>query len=276
MQLYKTEKGVVIQRGHVRYLKDLADWDGFINRSGLYQALLKDLEGLPPSKEEPLVTKTLPPIGNQEIWASGVTYMRSKQARIQESEKAGGGSFYDKVYDAERPELFFKASAQRTVGDGGTVRIRKDSSWDVPEPELTLFVCAEGTIEGYTIGNDMSSRSIEGENPLYLPQAKTYDGCAGLGPCIYVPENPISQHTEISLDILREDKSVFTGSIAINQMKRTHDELVSFLYSECKFPNGCFLMTGTGIVPPDSFTLQRGDEIRIRIGPIGTLTNYVG
>ena len=202
--------------------------------------------------------------------------MRSKEARMEESKKAGGGTFYDRVYDAERPELFFKATPQRAMGPGGTVRIRKDSGWDVPEPELTLFISSKGAIEGYTIGNDMSSRSIEGENPLYLPQAKTYTGCAGLGPCIYVPGKPISPDTAIELVILRGGSQVFQDKIAISQMKRKHSELVEYLFRECDFPNGCFLMTGTGIIPPDEFTLKVGDEVRISIDNIGTLVNFVG
>ncbi len=276
MQVYKTADGLVIHNENKFYFKKGTDWDEFINRINLYEFLLKEIEGLPMTEDHSVIDCIEAPIENQEIWASGVTYMRSKQARMEESKKAGGGSFYDKVYEAERPELFFKANAQRTVGDRGTVRIRKDSHWDVPEPELTLFICAEGTIEGYTIGNDMSSRSIEGENPLYLPQAKTYEGCAGLGPCIYVPKKTIAKDTVISLDILRRGNSVFSGSICIDQMKRKHSELAAFLFRECKFPKGCFLMTGTGIVPPDDFSLQVGDEVRISIDRIGTLTNFVG
>ena len=144
-----------------------------------------------------------------------------------------------------------------------------------PEPELTLFISSEGSIEGYTIGNDMSSRSIEGENPLYLPQSKTYDGCAALGPCIYIPDKPIDSQTIISMEIIRNADTVFEGKVAIDKMKRKHRELVDFLFRECSFPSGCFLMTGTGIVPPDNFTLRSGDEIRISIAPIGELTNFV-
>ncbi len=258
------------------YLTEVKDWDAFLNRQRLHQKLLKEVETMEAYSRESLPRVLHPPMGTQEIWASGVTYMRSRQARMEESKKAGGGSFYDRVYDADRPELFFKATAQRTVGHGGTVRIRKDSTWDVPEPELTLFVSSEGTLEGYTIGNDMSSRSIEGENPLYLPQAKTYEGCAGLGPCIYVPEVPIAPETKIQLDIVREEKKVFSDQIPISQMKRKHKELVEYLFRELKFPNGCFLMTGTGIIPPDNFTLKVGDEVRITIDHIGTLVNKVG
>jgi 2-dehydro-3-deoxy-D-arabinonate dehydratase len=217
----------------------------------------------------------LPPIDSQEIWASGVTYMRSKEARMEEAKQAGGGDFYARVYDAERPELFFKSTASRAVGSGETVRIRRDSKWNVPEPELTLFICSEGTIEGYTIGNDMSSRDIEGENPLYLPQAKFYDGAAAIGPCLYVPPSPIHPDTEIKIEIRRSNAPVFEGAISINRMKRRHTELAEYLFRETSFPYGAYLMTGTGIVPPDDFTLKPGDEIRISIENIGTLVNTV-
>lgn len=276
MQIYKTPEGAIIKQKDKYYIKKIDNWDTFLNRKNLHQALLKEVQNMESISRESLPKTLKPPMGTQEIWASGVTYMRSREARMEESKKAGGGSFYDRVYDADRPELFFKATAQRTVGHGGTVRIRKDSGWDVPEPELTLFISSEGTIEGYTIGNDMSSRSIEGENPLYLPQAKTYEGCAGLGPCLYVPENSISPDTRIQLEILRDGESVFSDQIAISQMKRKHAELVEFLFRECDFPNGCFLMTGTGIIPPDDFTLKVGDEVRITIDHIGTLVNVVG
>ncbi|MGB7395403.1 MAG: fumarylacetoacetate hydrolase family protein [Pricia sp.] len=286
MLIYKTAKGAIIQHENTSYLKKIEDWDKFLNRKNLYGALLADIADETLEEQNTIRSSRLedhqlepayePPMGTQEIWASGVTYKRSREARMEESKKAGGGSFYDRVYDADRPELFFKASAQRTVGHGGTVRIRKDSSWDVPEPELALFVSSEGSIEGYTIGNDMSSRSIEGENPLYLPQAKTYDGCAALGPCIFVSEKPISPETEIHLEILRGGATVFSDRIPISQMKRKHTDLVDYLFRECSFPNGCFLMTGTGIVPPDGFTLEVGDETRITIDHIGTLVNFVG
>ncbi|MCA9447308.1 MAG: fumarylacetoacetate hydrolase family protein [Candidatus Omnitrophica bacterium] len=215
------------------------------------------------------------PIGGQEVWAAGVTYYRSRDARMEESETAGGGDFYDRVYSAERPELFFKATPHRVRGPNEPVRIRHDSKWNVPEPELTLAVNAHGKIFGYTIGNDMSSRDIEGQNPLYLPQAKTYDGCCALGPSIYLSEDPLPSSTEIDLRILRGESVLFEGTATLNQMKRTPVELVEFLYRENSFPKGCFLMTGTGIVPESDFTLQRGDEIRIRIDPIGTLMNPV-
>ena len=215
------------------------------------------------------------PIGRQEVWAAGVTYRRSREARMEEAKDAGGGDFYAKVYEAERPELFFKAAAHRVVGTGAAVRIRKDSHWNVPEPELTLFISSGGTIEGYTIGNDMSSRDIEGENPLYLPQAKVYDGSAALGPCLYVPPQPIDADTQIHLHIRRSGTVAFSGSVAISRMKRNHNELAAYLFRELSFPYGVFLMTGTGIVPPDDFTLQEGDVVSIAIDGIGTLINTV-
>ncbi|GAB5475628.1 MAG: hypothetical protein Mars2KO_37270 [Maribacter sp.] len=276
MKIYKTASGAVIEHQNHFHLKKVDDWDLFLNRVNLHKALLEELNGLSFSEDKNLLDDLKTPMGTQEIWASGVTYMRSKEARMEESKKAGGGTFYDRVYDADRPELFFKATAQRTVPHKGTVRIRKDSGWDVPEPELTLLISSEGTIEGYTIGNDMSSRSIEGENPLYLPQAKTYEGCAALGPCIYVPEGPIDKNTMISLEIVRDGQEVFSSAVSINTMKRKHKDLVAYLFRECNFPQGCFLMTGTGIIPPDEFTLQVGDTTRITIAHIGTLTNVVG
>lgn len=276
MKIYKTASGAVIEHQNHFHLKKVEDWDLFLNRVNLHKALLEELNGLSFSEDKNLLDDLKTPMGTQEIWASGVTYMRSKEARMEESKKAGGGTFYDRVYDADRPELFFKATAQRTVPHKGAVRIRKDSGWDVPEPELTLLISSEGTIEGYTIGNDMSSRSIEGENPLYLPQAKTYEGCAALGPCIYVPEGPIDKNTMISLEIVRDGQEVFSSAVSINTMKRKHKDLVAYLFRECNFPQGCFLMTGTGIIPPDEFTLQVGDTTRITIAHIGTLTNVVG
>ena len=182
---------------------------------------------------------------------------------------------YDRVYAADRPELFFKANKNRTSGHLDELYIRKDSTWDVPEPELTLFIDSSGSIQGYTVGNDMSSRSIEGQNPLYLPQAKVFEKCAGLGPCIYVPEGPIDPTTKIKLEILRDGKVSFSEEIGIDQMKRKHTELVGYLFRECEFPFGCFLMTGTGIVPPNEFTLQVGDQVNVSIGEIGTLTNFI-
>ena len=212
---------------------------------------------------------------DQEVWAAGVTYLRSKVGRQEESKSSGGADFYAKVYEAERPEVFFKSTPHRIVGHRAKVAIRKDSTWDVPEPELTLVVTSSGKIVGYTIGNDMSSRSIEGENPLYLPQAKMYERSAALGPCLYVPEHEISLDTTISINIKRNGLDAFTGSIQLNRMKRKFIELAEYLFREFVFEHGCFLMTGTGIVPPNDFTLNAGDEIEIGIENIGILSNIV-
>jgi len=215
------------------------------------------------------------PIGSQEVWAAGVTYLRSRTARMEESKDAGGGTFYDKVYHAERPELFFKGTPHRVAAPGTPVRIRGDSKWNVPEPELTLAINAHGRIFGYTVGNDMSSRDIEGENPLYLPQAKVYDKSTALGPCLLVTDQALPITTTIAIEIRRGGTSVFSGSTKIDQIKRSFTELAGFLFRDNSFPNGTYLLTGTGIVPPDAFTLKSGDEIRITIEPIGTLVNAV-
>src|SRR5688500_11134120 len=221
--------------------------------------------------------KLLAPITDQEVWAAGVTYLRSKVARMEESKQSGGGSFYDKVYEADRPEIFFKATPHRVVGPGQPVRLRGDSKWNVPEPELALLVNPRGKIVGYTIGNDMSSRDIEGENPLYLPQAKVYDGCCALGPCILIadPTDPLPRDAAIELEIRRDGAVAFAGKTSLAQMKRKFEELVSWLFRDNSFPSGVYLLTGTGVVPPDTFTLQSGDEVAITIGPIGTLRNVV-
>jgi 2-dehydro-3-deoxy-D-arabinonate dehydratase len=215
------------------------------------------------------------PIGTQEVWAAGVTYLRSRTARMEESKDAGGGTFYDKVYHADRPELFFKGTPHRVAAPGTPVRIRGDSKWNVPEPELTLAINQHGRIFGYTIGNDMSSRDIEGENPLYLPQAKVYDRSTALGPCLLVTDEPLPATTAIAITINRDGAAAFTGSTQISQIKRKFTELAEFLFRDNSFPRGTYLMTGTGVVPPDSFTLRAGDEIRITIEPIGTLVNIV-
>jgi 2-dehydro-3-deoxy-D-arabinonate dehydratase len=215
------------------------------------------------------------PIQNQELWASGVTYYNSKMGRLEESRDTSGGEFYNRVYQAERPELFFKATSYRIAGPDQQVKIRKDSVWNVPEPELTLMITSGGKIAGYTIGNDITSRSIERENPLYLPQAKIFDGCASIGPCIYVTEEPLPADTVVWMEIIRKNVRIFEGSVEVGQMKRKQEDLVSYLYRECSFPHGSLLMTGTGIIPPNDFSLQSGDKILITIHPIGTLVNSV-
>ena len=276
MKIYRTNEGIVIENEEKFFLIKNEDWGEWINDDNLLQKATKITTKAEAGGNE-LVKDVLAPIGsNQELWACGVTYLRSKIGRQEESKEAGGGDFYARVYEAERPDVFFKSTPHRVVGPNQKVRIRKDSSWDVPEPELTLVVTSSGKIIGYTVGNDMSSRSIEGENPLYLPQAKTYDACAAVGPCIYVTDKPLDKNTNIRLEINRDHKTGFEGSIAISQIKRSFEELVSFVYRECSFPSGCLIMTGTGIVPDHDFTLKTGDEIKISIDGIGTLVNEVG
>lgn len=277
MRIYKLTNSILIENNNQFFKVDGSDWDSFINDDELHAKASRTIANLTPiaNAQDLLASQLDAPMSGQELWASGVTYFRSKQGRQEESKSAGGADFYGRVYEAERPELFFKATRNRTVGSGGLVRIRKDSTWDVPEPELVLVMSSSGKIIGYTIGNDMSSRSIEGENPLYLPQAKTYDGCAAVGPCILVAEQPLSKDTKIELQINRGGQKVFGGEIEINQIKRGFEELAGFLFRECSFPHGALLMTGTGIVPDSSFTLQSGDEIVIHVATIGTLINKV-
>lgn len=277
MKLYRTKSGLAIEAMGAVYPFEGLNWDSFTNDDYLFLKI-KDL--IASSKPDPvgkqwLFSELLPPIGSQELWGCGVTYIRSKEGRQEEAKDTGGGDFYARVYEAERPEVFFKSNPHRIVGHLGQVRIRKDSTWDVPEPELTMMVTSGGTIVGYTIGNDMSSRSIEGENPLYLPQAKTFDGCASLGPCLYVDDKAFPSEALIELYVERNGAEIFSGKVNINQMRRSHHELVSYVYRACTFPNGSLIMTGTGIVPPSTFTLQPGDRIFITIEPIGTLENTV-
>jgi 2-dehydro-3-deoxy-D-arabinonate dehydratase len=216
----------------------------------------------------------LPPLDHQEVWAAGVTYKRSREARERES--VGAARFYDLVYNADRPELFFKATAARVVGPGGRVRVRRDSRWSVPEPELALVISPKLKIVGYTVGNDMSARDIEGENPLYLPQAKVYDGACALGPVITLSDAmPPKEQVTIRLTIERGGRAVFDGSTSLGAMKRTFEDLVSWLGRDNTFPNGAILLTGTGVVPPDDFTLAAGDAVHIDVTGIGRLSNVV-
>ncbi len=278
MKIYKTTEGIILQN-EKRFYSLEHDWDTLINRDDLHSYLIKILpqkRNITADEAKNLLKQSiLPPIGRQEVWAAGVTYLNSRNARIEESQSTGGATMYDKVYDAERPELFFKSLPHRVAGHNQRVNIRKDSTWNVPEPELTLFINSAGKIQGYTIGNDMSSRSIEGENTLYLPQAKIYERSAALGPCLYVPERAISDQTVIEMIIKRKDAVVYKDSVSISRMKRSFTELTAYLYSECDFDHGCFLMTGTCLVPPNDFTLQKEDEVHISIDHIGTLTNTI-
>ena len=277
MHLWRTKDGIRLNHGqHTQIIE--ADWDALINHEDLAGYLLTLSRETPDGSSgflRDLDVEVLPPIGTQEVWAAGVTYFRSRTARMEESKDAGGGTFYDRVYEADRPELFFKATSWRVRGPRAGIRIRRDAKWNVPEPELALVVNARGEIIGYTIGNDVSSRDIEGENPLYLPQAKVYDGSCALGPGLYVTREPLPSSTAIALRITRGHDVVFQGETSLAQMRRKPEELVEYLYRETSFPAGCMLLTGTGIIPPDEFTLMPGDLVEITIEPIGTLSNTV-
>ncbi len=270
MLLFRTATGPILQLDGRHFAVKPDDWDWLINHDDL-PALLRSQAMTDNQVDAP--GQLLPPIGSQEVWAAGVTYFRSRTARMEESKDAGGGSFYDRVYAADRPEIFFKATPNRVVAPGGVMHRRRDSKWMVPEPELTLVLNHRGRIVGYTCGNDLSCRDIEGENPLYLPQAKVFRGCAAVGPAIMIAEAPIGQETPVGCEIVRGGSTVFSGDTTLAQLKRTPEELAGWLFKEEAFPNGCYMMTGTGIVPPDEFTLDAGDEVRITIGGIGTLVN---
>jgi 2-dehydro-3-deoxy-D-arabinonate dehydratase len=278
MKIFKLRDGIILQHQQASYLLDHA-WDWLVNREELHKYLadlVKGLTPLPEDKASLLIKNELaPPIGLQEVWAAGVTYLRSREARMEESANSGAADLYDRVYAADRPELFFKSTPQRVAGHNQHVHIRRDSAWDVPEPEMTLFINSKGHIQGYTVGNDMSSRSIEGENALYLPQAKIFERSAAIGPCLYIPEAPIAPETIIEMSIHRSGTEVYRDQTPVSRMKRSFTELADFLYRECDFDHGCFLMTGTCLVPPNDFTLQEGDVVSITIEPIGTLVNTV-
>ena len=274
MKLYRTRAGSFVEQDDAWYRLSDVDWQALTTHDDLAAHLASQIPRLT-SCAAPAESALLAPIGEQEVWAAGVTYYRSRTARMEESQAAGGGDFYDRVYHAERPELFFKATPHRVVGPGAAVHIRGDSRWNVPEPELTILLSPSGKLIGYTIGNDMSSRDIEGENPLYLPQAKVYDRSCALGPCILVASEPLPPETRIALEIARTGQIVFFDEIKLSQLKRSPATLAEYLFRENTFPNGCFLLTGTGIVPPDEFTLQKEDQVRITIGGIGTLSNLV-
>jgi 2-dehydro-3-deoxy-D-arabinonate dehydratase len=277
MKLYKTMTGPVVEADGRFYALPPTNWDELVNRDALRAVLADAARTSGRLLDESALRQRafLPPVGTQEVWAAGVTYLRSKVARMEESKAAGGGDFYDRVYAADRPELFFKSMPHKVVGHGQPVRIRQDSKWNVPEPELALFINSRGAIVGYTIGNDMSSRDIEGENPLYLPQAKVYDGSCAIGPCLLIVSDPLPKETAIRITISRGGQAAFEGQTSLAQMKRALPELVEYLYRDHSFPTGAILLTGTGIVPPDAFTLKHDDEVSIAIDGIGTLTNAV-
>ena len=273
MKIYRTAKGLVGEHEDRFYFSSSVSIDNLIARDDLEKYLKASL-GEWQRVDATALVDLRAPIESQEVWGAGVTYYRSRVARMEESKE--GGDFYDRVYDAERPELFFKATPHRVVGTNQKVAIRSDAKWSVPEPELAVVVSPNAKIIGCTIANDMSSRDIEGVNPLYLPQAKTYDRSCALGPALLVTSEPMPASSEIKLEIRREGKAAFSGETTLAARKRSAEELVSFLFRHCSFPHGCVLMTGTGIVPDDSFTLHHGDEIRITIAGIGTLVNVVG
>ena len=275
MKLFKVEGAVLLQTASALYELYNQSWDALVNQENLYDFLAAYANANQPIASTIDGKQLEAPVGSQEIWAAGVTYLRSKEARMDESKESGAADFYAKVYEAKRPELFFKSTAARCAGPEQEVFIRRDSQWNVPEPELTLFANASGKIVGYTIGNDMSSRDIEGENPLYLPQAKSYQRSAAIGPCLLVPSTPIDADTQIHMSIERKGEIVFSGSISINQMKRKHEELMGYLFMEMDFPQGVYLMTGTCLVPPNDFTLSVDDVIHISIDGIGSLRNKV-
>ncbi|HEY1794299.1 MAG TPA: fumarylacetoacetate hydrolase family protein [Opitutaceae bacterium] len=273
LKVYATDSGLVVQDGaRFRLLGAAATMDALFSARDPAAWLRRELAAAGPARRP---SAPGAPIQSQEVWAAGVTYLRSRAARVSESRSAGGGSFYDRVYSARRPEIFFKSTPHRVAAPGGPVRIRGDSRWNVPEPELVLAVSASGRIFGYTVGNDMSSRDIEAENPLYLPQAKVYDGSAALGPCLLVDDTPPGPGTGISMTIRRAGRLAFSGRTSVGRIHRGFAHLASYLFRANSFPCGCYLMTGTGIVPPDAFTLRRGDKVAITIPPIGTLRNTV-
>jgi 2-dehydro-3-deoxy-D-arabinonate dehydratase len=274
VKLYRTSNGIYVEEAGKYFRVPETNWDVLVAHENLGEFLRSVVDDGKPAADFGSA-KLEAPIGSQEVWAAGVTYFRSRSARMAEARDAGGGDFYDRVYTAERPELFFKATPSRVAGPGGEVRIRSDAKWSVPEPELTLLVNPRAEIVGYTAGNDMSSRDIEGENPLYLPQAKVYDRSCALGPCILVSSEPLPAATPIRVEIERNGKTVFSGATTLKEMKRSPAELVAYLFRENTFRFGAFLMTGTGIVPPDEFTLAVADRIRITIDPIGALENIV-
>ncbi|MGA2383210.1 MAG: fumarylacetoacetate hydrolase family protein [Gemmatimonadales bacterium] len=274
LKLYRTARGPVLEAdGALVRLSE--EWDTLVNRPSLVDHLRAAAARGPrgPRLEAP----PLAPAAGQEVWGAGVTYDRSRTARIDESQAAGGGgaSFYDRVYAAERPELFFKCAAWRLRGPDQPVRLRRDARWSVPEPELALCISARGEIVGYTIGNDLSARDIEAENPLYLPQAKIWDGACALGPALLVREEPLPPATSIALRVMRAGAVACEGSTTLARMRRPLEELVAYLYRETSFPAGCLLLTGTGIVPPAEFALRSGDDIEITVPAIGTLRNRV-
>jgi 2-dehydro-3-deoxy-D-arabinonate dehydratase len=274
MLLYRTTKGFLLKSDDQYFTVHGTDFDELLNLPNL-QDHLREVSRRGPAVEPPAREDILAPVGTQEIWAAGVTYERSREGRREESKESGAAVFYSKVYDAERPELFFKSPGWRAIGPNAKIRVRKDAKWNVPEPELVLVINSDRQIVGYTLGNDVSSRDIEGENPLYLPQAKVYDGSCSIGPAIWVSDQSFDRNTEITLAVERAGKPIFQGTVPLLRIRREFNGLVEYLYRELSFPVGAFLFTGTGIVPPNDFTLKSGDLVKIAVAPIGELINEV-
>jgi 2-dehydro-3-deoxy-D-arabinonate dehydratase len=261
------ESTIIDLSSEVDNLTSLFEADDFSSR--LMSLAKRDFPRL-----ERTTARLLTPVERQEIWAVGVTYLRSKKARMEESDFSA--TAYDKVYDAPRPELFFKSLPEKVVGPGDSVGIRSDAKWSVPEPELSFVINSRGIIVGFTVGNDMSSRDIEGENLLYLPQAKIYERSCAVGPLVTTGATEADARMwKIQMTITRNGQPAFEGETSVNQIKRTFGELVEYLFRSQKFPHGAVLLTGTGIVPPDGFTLQAQDRIRIAISGVGSLENIV-
>ncbi len=271
MLLCNSTRGPVFKNGGGYFAAPEFTFDALFNHPDLMGIAAKAVAGSPLTEAVELAAL----IGSQEVWAAGVTYFRSRSARMEESQDSGGADFYDRVYRAERPELFFKATPSRVGAPHGQLRLRSDSKWMVPEPELTVAINSRAEIIGFTVGNDLSCRDIEGENPLYLPQAKVFSGCAAMGPGILLGSELLPPSTEIKLSIFRDGKSVTEDKTELSQLKKPIPSLVSYLFRDNVFAQGCFLMTGTGIVPSSDFTLKSGDRIEITIEPIGTLVNTI-
>ena len=273
MRLFRTSEYWLVEHADVTFRLARFDVDAWLGSENPVAYVHHLVRTLAPS-HVPVPSSPLLPLGTQEVWAAGVTYQRSKVARMEESQSAK--SAYDLVYDAARPEIFFKADVRRCRATFQPLKLRDDTRWIVPEPELALVVSSIGQVVGYTIGNDMSCRDIEGENLLYLPQAKTWDGCCALGPAIRLAEPGLDvRSSQVKLTILRDRRPAFEGSTALSQMKRSPEELVGWLFRNQTFPHGVVLLTGTGIVPPGEFSLAKGDVVRIEIDGIGVLENPV-
>jgi 2-dehydro-3-deoxy-D-arabinonate dehydratase len=274
MRLFRTSEYWLVEHAGVTCRLSRFDMDAWLGGENPVAYMHHLVRTLAPS-HVPVPSSPMLPLGTQEVWAAGVTYQRSKVARMEESVSAK--SAYDLVYDAARPEIFFKADVRRCRGTGQPLRLRDDTKWIVPEPELALIVSSAGQIVGYSVGNDMSCRDIEGENLLYLPQAKTWDGCCAIGPAIRIADPSWDvRSSAIKLTITRGGRSAFEGSTSVSQMKRSLEELVGWLFRNQSFPSGVVLLTGTGIVPPGEFSLAKGDVIRIEIDGVGVLENPVG